>query len=91
MLELPERSVYRKIIQTGRLVITSYSIHYTKLYEKNGGLAIRLQQGVEPLAQGDDFVGVLGKPHAHPHGALEKRLRRQTGTTNAEAGTKIIS
>jgi hypothetical protein len=44
--------------------------------------AVWLQDGVHALAQGDDFIGIAGKPGMHPDGTLEKGLRRPLPVSN---------
>jgi len=47
--------------------------------------AVWLQDSVQALAQGNDLISVTGKPGMHPHGTLEKRLRRLLRVPNANA------
>jgi hypothetical protein len=39
-------------------------------------LAVWLQDAIQALAQGDDRIGMAGKPGLHPHRTLEEGLRR---------------
>jgi hypothetical protein len=54
-------------------------------------LAVWLQDGVQALAQGDDLIGIAGKPRLHPHGTLEKGLRRLIWMSNADAHDQTAS
>ncbi len=48
-------------------------------------LAVRLQNSVQTPAHGDHLIGIPRKPRTHPHGSLEKGLRRLIRMANGDA------